>query len=106
LQRVATDGVRLDAAHLLYLSTLGGADALGLGHEIGSLCPGKSADFVLFRAPGGSVLDMVVEQASTPEEVLSALFTLGGAESVREVRVAGEVVYLADGVSSSLGHCW
>ena len=93
MQRVAAGGVPLDAAHLLYLSTLAGAEALGLAHEIGSFCPGKSADFVLFQAPDGSVLDTVLKQVSAPEEALSALFTLGGAESVREVRVAGDVVF-------------
>jgi guanine deaminase len=93
MQRVAAEGVTLDAAHLLYLSTLAGAEALGLAHEIGSFCPGKSADFVLFRAPDGSVLDTVLKQVSAPDEALGALFTLGGAETVREVRVGGEVVY-------------
>ena len=93
MQRVATGGVPLDAAHLLYLSTLAGAEALGLAHEIGSFCPGKSADFVLFRAHDGSVLDTALTHVSAPEEALGALFTLGGAETVREVRVGGEVVY-------------
>jgi len=93
MQRVAAGGVPLDAAHLLYLSTLAGAEALGLAHEIGSFCPGKSADFVLFHAHDGSVLDTALKHASAPEEALGALFTLGGAETVREVRVGGEVVY-------------
>jgi len=31
----------------------------------------------------------------SPEEALTAIFTLAGAESVHEVRVAGETVYRA-----------
>ena len=93
MQRVAADGVMLDAARILYLCTLAGAEALGLSHDIGSLCPGKAADFVYLRPPAGSVLEAVLQRASSPEAALGALFTLGGAESVREVRVEGSVVY-------------
>jgi guanine deaminase len=93
MQRVATDGVMLDAARLLYLSTLAGAEALGLAHEIGSLCPGKAADFVHLRPPAGSALEIVLQHAPAPEDALAALFTLGGAETVREVRVEGSIVH-------------
>ena len=95
MQRVSVDGVTLDAARMLYLSTLAGADALGLANEIGSFCPGKSADFVYLRPPAGGVLETVIRHASRAEDVLTALFTLGGAESVREVRVEGSVAYQA-----------
>jgi guanine deaminase len=95
MQRVASDGVMLDAARLLYLSTLAGAEALGLAQEIGSLCPGKSADFVHLRPPAGSTLETVLRHAPAPEDTLAALFTLGDAESVQEVRVEGSIVYNA-----------
>jgi guanine deaminase len=92
MQRVSPGGVMLDAARLLYLSTLAGAEALGLAHEIGSFCPGKAADFIHLRPPAGSVLEGVMERASASDDVLAALFTLGGAESVRDVRVEGAPV--------------
>jgi guanine deaminase len=95
MQRVAADGVTLDAARMLYLATRAGAEALGLGNEIGSFCSGKAADFVYLRPPPGGVLDVVMQHASRAEDRLTALFTLGGAESVREVRVEGTVVYQA-----------
>jgi hypothetical protein len=34
-----------------------------------------------------------MEREQRPERVLAAIFTLAGAESVREVRVEGAVVY-------------
>jgi guanine deaminase len=93
LQRIAPDGMLLDAGHLLYLATLAGAEALGLASETGDLSIGKSADFVYLRPPADSPLAAVLEREQSPERVLAAIFTLAGAESVREVRVDGSIVY-------------
>ncbi len=93
LQRLAPDGMLLSPAHLLYLATRAGAEALRLEHDIGDFATGKSADFVYLRAPEGSPLESVVERAESLESVLAALFTLAGSESVAEVRVGGERVH-------------
>jgi guanine deaminase len=98
LQRIAPDGMLLDAGHLLYLATLAGAEALGLSGETGDFRPGKSADFVYLRPPADSPLAAVFEREQSPERVLAAIFTLAGAESVREVRVEGSIVYRSDAV--------
>jgi guanine deaminase len=95
MQRVAPAGVTLDAARLCYLATLAGAEAVGLGDEIGDFRDGKAADLVYLRAPVGSPLAAVLQRVKSPEEALTAIFTLAGAESVREVRVAGDAVYRA-----------
>ena len=95
LQRVAPDGMLLDAGHLLYLATLAGAEALSLGEETGDFRLGKSADFVYLRPPADSPLAAVLEREQSPEQILAAIFTLAGAESVREVRVGGSIVYRA-----------
>jgi guanine deaminase len=87
------EGVSLAPAHLLYLATRAGAEALGIEAETGDFTSGKSADFVCLRPPEGSVLAAALSQAETPERLLSILFTLGGAESVCEVRVRGRVVH-------------
>jgi guanine deaminase len=93
MQRLAPDPKVLDAARLLYLSTRAGAEALGLEHDIGDFRTGKAADFVYLRPPAGSVLEAAVQRADDPTQALAALFTLAGSESVREVRVEGDIVY-------------
>jgi len=93
MQRVAPDPQPLDAARLLYLSTRAGAEALGVDAETGDFQSGKSADFVYLRPPPDSVLDIVVRHARTADEALQSIFTLAGAESVRDVRVGGDSVF-------------
>jgi guanine deaminase len=93
MQRLAPDPKALDAARLLYLSTRAGAMALGLDTEIGDFRPGKAADFVYLRPPLGSVIEAAVRHAAEPAQALASLFTLAGAESVREVRVEGDIVF-------------
>jgi guanine deaminase len=96
MQRVAPDGWLLLPEHLLYMATRAGAEALGLEHEIGDFLSGKAADFVYLRPPKGAPLAEVLTSAESPERALAALFTMAGPESVREVRVAGSVVYCSD----------
>ena len=93
MQRVAADGMNLDPARLCYLATKAGADAVGLGEEIGDLQPGKAADLVYVRPPAGTPLADVLSRSQSMVESLAAIFTLAGPESVREVRVAGDVVH-------------
>lgn len=92
VQRLRPDGCLLRPDHLLYLATRAGAEALGLADEVGDLTPGKSADYVLVRAPEGGTLETVLRRADSPEEALGGVFTLAREESVAEVRVAGEPI--------------
>jgi guanine deaminase len=94
MQRVAEPaGLNLDPARLCYLVTKAGADAVGLGDEVGDFLPGKAADLVYVRPPEGSPLADVLSRSQSMVESLAAIFTLAGPESVREVRVASDVVY-------------
>jgi guanine deaminase len=95
LQRLAPSGYPLRAAHMLYLATRAGALALGLEATCGDFTPGKAADFVYLKPPAASPLANVVNHAENTDHVLAALFTLGGSETVQEVRVQGELVYAA-----------
>jgi guanine deaminase len=90
VQMVREGGQLIGPAHLLHLATRAGADALGLGAEIGDLSPGRSADFVLVRAPEESTLQAVLRHSPSADATLGALFTLAREDAVAEVRVAGE----------------
>jgi guanine deaminase len=96
VQMVRAEGELIGPVHLLYLATRAGADAIGLGDEIGDLSPGRSADFVLLRPPEGGTLDAVLRQSPSAEATLGALFTLAREECVAEVRVAGEPVLIRE----------
>ena len=93
MQRLAPDPQALDAARLLYMTTRAGAEAMGLETEIGDFRAGKAADFVYLHPSAGGVLDAAVRRADDPSQALAAIFTLAGADSVREVRVEGEIVF-------------
>jgi guanine deaminase len=89
-------GAHLSSAHLLYLAARAGAEAAGLDHEVGDFGPGKSADFVYLKPPVRSPLQVVAAHAESPGHLLASIFTLAGAESVRETWVAGSPVFRHD----------
>jgi len=93
LQRLVPDGASLTAAHLLYLATRAGAEAMGVCAETGDFTPGKSADFIYLRPAEGSVLAAAIARAESAEQLLASVITLAGAESIAEVRVRGRMVH-------------
>lgn len=68
------DATALSAPQSLYLATMGGAEAMGMGDEIGSLEPGKSADMMSLRLdtlsaqPLYDAISQIVYAASTRAE--------------------------------------
>jgi guanine deaminase len=100
VQMVREGGQLIGPAHLLHLATKAGADALGLGGEIGDLSPGRSADFVLVRAPEDSTLAAVLRGSPSADATLGALFTLAREDAVAEVRVAGERIVYGETVAA------
>jgi 5-methylthioadenosine/S-adenosylhomocysteine deaminase len=74
----------LPAADAFELVTLGGARALGLDADIGSIETGKCADLV--------VLDLKRAHAAGPEDVYTQLVYSAGASDVRTVVVDGRVM--------------
>ncbi len=83
------DPTRFGAPHAFELATIGGARAIGLDHEIGSIEVGKRADVVLVDTTG---------PAWTPvsDDPVLQLVWNGDGRSVRHVVVAGRQV-VADG---------
>lgn len=78
---VAADPTVMDASTVLRMATIGGAEAIGLGQDIGSLEKGKSADLVILD-PGGPHL------APMSNPVSHLVYAASGAD-VRDVMVAG-----------------
>ena len=78
-------------AQALYMATLGGARALGVGDETGSLEPGKWADFVVIDLR--AVDPAFGETARTPEEVLSQIVFRADSRAVVATCVGGRARY-------------
>lgn len=76
--RAAAQLAGLTAPEALHLATQGGADAIGLGSEVGSLEPAKWADLALIRLPEGISADNLPDAilASRSEDVLATF--IGG----------------------------
>ncbi|HEX8172054.1 MAG TPA: guanine deaminase [Thermoanaerobaculia bacterium] len=85
-------GVSLSPFHLWYLATLGGARALSLDGETGSLEPGKSADFVVLDVHGTPLLAIRTARAESIEDLLAGLIFMGDDRAVQRSVIAGRVV--------------
>lgn len=102
-QLLGAEGEPLSPAHLLYLATRAGAEALGLGDLTGDFGAGKAFDAVYLRPPPGTTLDTVLRHAEGPSRVLADLFTLGTQTDVAQVWVGGDVVYQRSAASLEVG---
>jgi 5-methylthioadenosine/S-adenosylhomocysteine deaminase len=80
--RVGPAGMTAKTA--LDLATLGGARALGLGDQIGTLAPGKKADLI--------VVDLQTPHAAPASDPISALVYAARAGDVRHVVVDGRLL--------------
>jgi 5-methylthioadenosine/S-adenosylhomocysteine deaminase len=78
---VARDAAALDAPSALRMATLGGARALGLDAEIGTVEAGKQADLIL--------VDFGVLEAMPNFETISQLVYASGRHQVTDVWIAG-----------------
>jgi len=84
---VMPETLTLSAAEMLRFATLGGARALGLEHEIGSIEPGKLADLVLLSTAGMAF--------SPPNDPVAQIVMQAGVADVDGVLVGGAPVKLA-----------
>ncbi|HEX8252089.1 MAG TPA: guanine deaminase [Thermoanaerobaculia bacterium] len=84
--------VSLSPFHLWYLATLGGARALTLDGETGSLEAGKSADFLVLDLHATPLLAMRTGRASSLEDLLAGLIFMGDDRAVQQSVIAGRVV--------------
>jgi 5-methylthioadenosine/S-adenosylhomocysteine deaminase len=94
LAKLSTDDARaLPAARALEMATLGGARALGLDTEIGSLEPGKLADL--------TAVDLRAPRFAPVHDPIAALVHSNAGRAVSHVWVAGRAL-LANGTLTTL----
>ncbi len=83
----------LDAAHLLYLATLGGAKALRLDHETGNFATGKSADFFVLNPLKDNYLGERLSHCDSLKQQLFCLLHLASERHIEATVVGGRRVY-------------
>jgi len=88
------DPTALDAAGALRLATIGGARALGIADQVGTLTPGKRADVVCCDLTHPSITPCVREPFHTAIPNL----VYGGGDVIRDVFVDGVHVVSAGGI--------
>ncbi|WP_270887179.1 guanine deaminase [Pedococcus sp. 5OH_020] len=91
-QLLGRDGVALTSAHLLWLATAAGADALGLAEEVGDLSVGKQFDAIWVLPETGDPLAVGLGNAKSPLDALAKVFALGATSDIAGVWVGGEQV--------------
>lgn len=85
-------GISLSPFHLWYLATLGGASALSLDRESGSLEAGKSADFLVVNLHATPLISLRSDRASNIEDLLAGLIFMGDDRVVQSATIAGREV--------------
>jgi guanine deaminase len=86
-------GMPLEARHLLHLATAAGAQALGLGNQVGDLSVGKRFDAVWIRPAPGTTFDVALSHANGPDEALARIFALATPGDVAGVWVDGQMIH-------------
>lgn len=89
-------GGALDPLRALYLATLGGARALGLGDRIGSFRIGAEADFVALDPAATPLLARRTAAVTGLADLLSALMILGDDRVVARAWIAGRLAHDRD----------
>jgi guanine deaminase len=85
-------GVSLSPFELWYLATLGGARALSLDGESGSLEAGKSADFLVLNLHATPLISLRSDRAANIEDLLAGLIFMGDDRVVESAYIAGREV--------------
>jgi guanine deaminase len=89
-------GRALSAREALYLATLGGARAMGLGERIGTLRPGYDADVAVLDPESTPLVAYRSARARSIEELLFVLMTLGDDRAVRATWAGGRLAHDRD----------
>lgn len=85
----------ISPAELFYLATLGGARALKMQDTIGTLTPGKEADFVVVNPNYKQSVPKDILRRPT-DDILSSMIYLGDDRMVAATYVRGKAIYQSD----------
>ncbi|TWG97788.1 guanine deaminase [Nocardioides sp. J9] len=102
-QLLGDAGVPLSPPHLLHLATAAGADALGLGDQVGDFSVGRRFDAQWIRPAPGTPLDVGLTHAASPGDALARVFALGTPADVRGVWIDGVPVTRPDDAVAEAG---
>lgn len=91
-QLMGEDGLALAPAHLLYLATKAGAQALNLQETVGDFGVGRQFDAVLISPADGTPLRAIFDHAESPDRLLAAAFANGTAADTAQVWIGGDTV--------------
>jgi guanine deaminase len=83
-------GVPLHAAQLMWLATVGSADALHMGDRIGNLRPGMEADLIMLDLASTPDIAQRTAQANDIWEALFATIMMGDDRAIHEVWIGGQ----------------
>jgi guanine deaminase len=83
----------------LYLATLGAANTLGIDDKVGSLEPGKEADFVVLDHAATALVERRMQTAANIEDALFVHMVLGDDRSVRATYILGEEAHRKSGAA-------
>ncbi|HEX9528101.1 MAG TPA: amidohydrolase family protein, partial [Streptosporangiaceae bacterium] len=89
-QLLGDGGLALTPAHLLYLATRAGAQALGLDDRVGDFAVGKEFDAVWLRPADGSTLAVNLRHARDTSDALARIFALATPADVAGVWIRGQ----------------
>ena len=81
----------------LPISTLGGAKALSLDDRLGSIKPGKEADFALLDPAATPLLARRASLRDDPMDVFFALMTLADDRAIAATYAGGKCVHTRSG---------
>jgi guanine deaminase len=84
--------IALSPFQLWYLATLGGARALSLDEETGSLESGKSADFIVLDLEATPLLALRNTASNAIEDLLAGLIFVADDRAVKQAYIAGRQV--------------